>query len=186
MSDTTPEGVRGSEILLTGCRRKAEVLLKGWWTLGDGSSRLFEWKAAARIGGVIPLQGVVVAPLGCSEHGPGSYPYPIAGLIIAPDGFADAALARGNVFIPLDGEASFDHDLRATAVVRTETRDAAGPLVTVSIDKAPGRTDVHEGLRVGDAFAWGDRRGTIVRVVEPQGGKFGAIGWVEVRVSYGS
>ena len=186
MDDTTPQRVGKFAILLTGCRRKEmKVLFTGSWAIDDASSRLFEWKAAARFGGVIPFEGVVVAPLGCSERGPGSYPYPGGELMLRPDGFADLALAPGDVFIPLDGDASLDHSPRATATLEAKTADAIAPTVAVSVASDGGHT-MQRGLRARDLFVWGDRQAAIVRIVEPQGGEFGAIGWVEVRVAGGS
>jgi hypothetical protein len=159
-------------------------MFRGWWAPDDASSHLFEWKAVVRLGGVIPFEGVVVAPLGCSERGPGSYPYPMTDIIIGPDGFADLALAQGDLFIPLDGDATFDGSPQATATLEATAGDATVPSVTVSIVREGGLT-LQRGLREGDQFAWGDRQSAIVRIVEPQGGEFGAMGWVEVRVAGG-
>jgi hypothetical protein len=151
---------------------------------GDAaSSPLFEWSAMVRWGGVFPIGNAVASPLDCTEHGPGSFPFPSVTLLVAPEGFTDAGLAPGNVFIPMHGEATLDHDFKATADLDPSSDDASVPAVTVLIANGRAYPRVHRGLRAGDAFRWGNRDATVARILPTQSGKFGVIGWVEVRLS---
>ena len=89
------------------------------------------------------------------------------------------------VFIPFDGEATIDHDFHAKA--RLDGRDdVSAARVTISVVGSDSARTEHHGVGSGDTFPWGSYRAFVVRVVEPQDGRLGAIGWIQIKLSPGA
>jgi hypothetical protein len=174
-----------TDLALAGCRRQErQAMFEGASADEDAASPAFNWKATVRWGGVFPSGSVVAAVLDCTERSSAAYPFPNVGVLLMPDGFAHTMLDDGDVFIPVDGEATLGH-VRATIALEASAGDAATTAATVSVAKAPEVAKTYPGLHVNDAFQWSDRRATIVRILPPQSGTFGVIGWVEVHLSDG-
>jgi hypothetical protein len=179
-----PDPFLGASIGVTECKAKQTAVLFGFWSVQDASSRPFEWSAEVRFGGVFPSLGHVGTNMGCGNEHPQALS-PEAIVAADPDGFAWAMLDGDDVFIPLRGEATIDHAVHATAVL-DGTDSASAPRVTVSTEEPPAPPSAHRGLGLRDSFPWGGHRATVVRVVAPQDGVLGAIGWVEVSLSDGA
>ena len=179
-----PYRYRDAFVGISGCVGKETVNLFGSWGEADAEPTFFEWKAPVRVGGVFPSHAFTAASLGCVTNPP-NFPFPGVIMAFEPSDFEWAALAHEDVFIPLQGEATLDHEFRATA-----TLDSRGDASALSVSVALGAPDAsgieHHALGVGDRFAWGSHGATVVRVVEPQDGVLGAIGWVEVKLSDGA
>ncbi len=177
-----PERFFDAFVGVTACDRKdVMATLFGYWQVADAEARPFEWKADVRLGGLLPSLGHTITSVGCSIYRPQS---PLASAVVAldPDGFAWAQLEGEDVFIPFRGEATIDHEFHATAALEP-LGDAATPAVTVSVEGPHDPRTVHRGLGRGDRFPWGGYIATLVRVVTPQDGVLGAIGWVEIGLS---
>jgi hypothetical protein len=177
----SPEMFLHAHVSLTDCFPDQTALLFGAWSVEDAGARPFEWQAEVRLGGVFPSIGHVSTNLGCTDEYTQMHS-PDIGLAIDPDGFAWAKLAGEDVFIPFRGTATVDHDFHATAVVDAAGA-AAAPRVTVSVDGPDAPPTRQAGLGPGDSFAWGSYRAVVVRVVAPQDGLLGAIGWVEIALA---
>jgi hypothetical protein len=137
-----------------------------------------------RFGGVFPAFNRVGTNLGCFDEHPPAHT-PDVGVRVDPDGFSWAKLEGDDVFIPLRGKATLDHVLVAKA--RLDTGDAAlVPRVTVSVEGSGASPLAYPGLGPGDSFPWGGRRAAVVRIVAPEEGLIGAIGWVEIHLSEGT
>jgi hypothetical protein len=177
----SPEMFLHAHVSLTDCFPNQTALLFGAWSVRDAGSRPFEWQAEVRLGGVFPSIGHVSTNLGCTDEYTQMHS-PDVGLAIDPDGFAWAKLAGQDVFIPFRGTATVDGDFHATA--EFDAADAAAaPRVTVSVDGPDAPPTRHADLGRGDSFAWSSYRAVVVRVVAPQDGLLGVIGWVEIRLT---
>jgi hypothetical protein len=171
----------GDVIALDDCVANRTALLRGSWLVEDAASRPFEWEAEVRVGGVFPTRDHVATNTSCVDAHWQAHS-PDVGLAFDPPGFAWARLEGDNVFIPLRGKATIDHDFHATAVL--DGSDAAStPHVNVTVVGPEGSPTEKGGLGYGDRFPWGKRRATVVRVVAPQAGLLGAIGWVEINLA---
>jgi hypothetical protein len=165
---------------ITDCVKDAGALF-GSWQIEDADSRPFEWKANVRRGGVFPSLGHTATNLGCGFYRPQA-PLANGAVALDPDGFAWAKLERDDVFIPLGGEATIRHEFHATASL-DQPGDASIPRTTVSVEGSRAARTVYAGLGRGDRFPWGKDGATVVRVVGPQSGVLGAIGWVEIELT---
>jgi len=179
-----PEQLFGASIGITDCDDTPEdATLVGSWSVEDATSGRFEWQALAPPGGVFPSLGHLGASIGCGNlHRQVRSPMVIVAL--DPDGFAWAKLEDGDLFIPLYGKATVDHDFHATATLDAPQSPSA-PRATVYVDAPGASPTVFGNLGPGDGFSWGEHRATVVRVVAPGGGNLGAIGWVEVHLTDG-
>ncbi len=176
-----PERFFDAIVGITSCQSDGEAALFGSWRVGDAESRPFEWTAHVRRGGVFPSLGYTATSLDCGIYRPQA---PLANVIVAldPDGFAWAKLQGDDVFIPLGGEATIDHEFHASALLE-QGSDASTARITVSVEGPHDARTVHRGLGRGDRFPWGDDGATVVRLVDRQDGLLGAIGWVEIALS---
>jgi hypothetical protein len=179
--DDHGEAFFGDAMKVVDCVANQTVLLAGWWLVEDAASRPFEWEAEVRIGGVFPTRGHVATNTFCvDEHW--QMHSPDVGVAFDPNGFAWARLEGEDVFIPLRGKATIDHEFHATAVV--DPSDAASALhVRVTVEGPDASRAFSGDLGHGDSFQWGTRRATVVRVVAPEAGLLGPIGWVEIRLA---
>jgi hypothetical protein len=177
-----PEEIWGGARMGTAdCLTDQSAIIRGSWSIEDAGSRPFEWQARARRGGVLPSLGHVMAILGCGDYHPG---YDTPGFLYAfdPDGFADVMLEGDDVFIPLEGQATLDHQSHATATLETLDPEP-GTHVRISIEEPDASPLTLASFGRGDRFPWGGRLATVVRVIHPTDGLLGTIGWVEIRLS---
>jgi hypothetical protein len=168
----------GAEISLDDCTVHKGASLSGSW--GEHGARLrFQWRAPVPVDGVFPTLSHTVAFLGCAEAHPEVHS-PVALIAQNPDGLDWAELEGADIFIPLSGEATVDEAFRATAAI--EPTDGGSPLhVTVAVQGPPPAPPAqYRGLGRGDTFPWGDHRVTVIRIMPPQDGELGVIGWVEI------
>ncbi len=171
----------GDVIRLDDCAVNGAALLNGFWWVEDAGSRPFEWEAEVRVGGVFPTRGHMATNLYCDKaHGQAHTPD--VGLAFDPPDFAWARLEDDDVFIPLGGKAEIDHELHASAVLEGPNAASTGH-VRVTVVGRDGYPAVWYGLERGDDFQWGRHRATVVRIVAPQAGVLGAIGWVEIELA---
>jgi hypothetical protein len=180
-----PEGIPqllsgGAAIGVTDCTKDQTAALFGDWPDWDAGPWHFEWSAEVRVGRVFPSNGLATTVVRCFDihwqiHSP------TAKVPLATDRLAWAKLQDGDVFVPFHGDATLDYEWTATAALSDE--DGAPPRATVSIRRGDASSTPYGPLAVGDAFAWGDHRASIVRIVLPQPVMLGAIGWVEVRLA---
>ncbi len=180
--DDTYADFFGAHVGLADCRDDQTAFVYGS-RVGEESwsvtaLRTFEWEAEVRFGGVFPSEGHVATNLGCSDvHF--QFHSPFLAMQVDSDEFDWARPASGNVFIPLHGSATVDHEFAATA--RLDGRaDAPEPRVTVTIDEPHAAASRYAGLGPGDGFQWGRRLATVVRVVAPEDGIVAVTGWVEI------
>jgi hypothetical protein len=168
---------------LADCKASETALLFGSWSVADANSPLFGWEAEVRYGGVFPAFNRVGTNLGCfDEHPPGHTPD--VGVRVDPEGFEWARLEGDDVFIPFRGKATIDHAFTASAKLDIGA-SGAGSRVTVFVEGPDASLGSFPGLGPGDGFSWGGHRAAIVRIVTPQDGLVGAIGWVEIDLSGG-
>ncbi len=168
----------GAEISLDDCTVHKGASLSGSW--GELGARLrFQWRAPVPVGGVFPTLSRMVAYLGCAEAFPQGHS-PVVRIAQNPDGLDWAEPEGDDIFIPLFGEATVDEAFRATAAI--EPTDGGSALhVTVWIQgPSPAPPAQYRGLGRGDTFPWGDHRVTVIRIMPPQDGELGVIGWVEI------
>jgi hypothetical protein len=166
---------------LADCKEGETAVLFGSWSAADSSSPLFGWEAEVRYGGVFPAFHRVGANLGCFDEHPPAHT-PDVGVRVDPDDFDWARLEGDDVFIPFRGKATIDRAFIASAKLDIGP-SAAGPRVTVSVEGPDASLGSFPGIGPGDSFSWGSHRAAIVRVVAPQDGLIGAIGWVEIDLS---
>jgi hypothetical protein len=177
-----PEEIsKGARMGTADCLPDQSAIVTGSWSIEDAGSWPFEWRARVRRGGVLPSLSHVMAIIGCGDYHPG---YDSPGFIYAldPDGFDDVRLAGDDVFIPLEGEATLDHESHATATLETIDPEP-GTYVRISIEEPDASPLTLASLGRGDRFPWGGRLATVVRVIHPTDDLLGTIGWVEVRLS---
>jgi len=178
-----PDLFFGAHVGVTSCAPDQRSVLFGSWSVGDAESRPFEWEAEVRPGGVFPSLGHVGTTLGCGNEHPQA-PSPEVEVAMDPAGFAWAKLEGDDVFIPMRGTATIDHEFPARAVI-APADDGSAPRATVSVEGPDASAARHGDLGPGDSFPWGDHRAAVVRIVAPQDTLLGAIGWVEVHLSGG-
>ncbi len=171
----------GGSINLADCLTNGGAALFGSWSLDDADSHRFEWEGDVRLGGLFPTLGHVAAVVGCADEHPPMHS-PDVGVALDPDGFAGARLEGDDVFIPLRGQATLDGRFRATASLDNPGVPSS-PRVTVTVEGPGAPRTLHGGLGLGETFLWGGARARVVRVVAPQEGLLGAIGWVEISLS---
>jgi hypothetical protein len=170
-----------AKIALIDCTVHRSAFLSGSWGVEDPRV-YFEWQAEVPVDAVFPTLDQVVAYRGCAQARPQVHS-PVALIARNPDGLDWAEVEENDVFIPLSGKATIDHAFVATAGL--EATDGGAPLhVTVSIQgPQPALTAQYRDLARGDDFHWGDHRATIARIVRPQTGELGVIGWIEIELS---
>jgi hypothetical protein len=155
------------------------------WHVGNGSGRELTVVLVIHRQTVFPLPERMINLGACLPAGPdstGRVFSEYANLNInVPEYFDWVAPKRGDIYIPVGGEAILDHRFHATAVLG-EREDASdrGVSATVTITSRDAPDVVNYDLRSGDAFDLGKARATVVRVVEPIAR---AVGWVEVALS---
>jgi hypothetical protein len=170
-----------AEIALIDCTVQRSASLSGSWAI-DTPKVVFDWQAEVRVDAVFPTRGQVVAYLGCAQARPLVHS-PVARIARNPDDLGWAEVEDSNVFIPFSGKATIDDAFVATAALEA-TDGGGGPRVTVSIEGPPPTPPArHADLGRGDGFPWGDRRATVARIIPPQDGELGVIGWVEIELS---
>lgn len=179
---TEPEEIlSGARMGASDCLPDQSTIATGSWPIEDAGSPPFEWQARVRRGGVLPSLGHVIAILECEDYHPGhdspGFPY-----AFDPDGFADVMLEGDDVFIPLEGQATLDHESHATATLETIDPEP-GTYVRISIEEPDALPLTLASLGRGDRFPWGGRLATVVRVIHPTDGLLGTIGWVEIHLS---
>ncbi len=166
------------------CVAHQTVTLSGFAFIGHAPSRRFKWRAAVREHAVFPTLEELEAFTGCYQAHAEFYS-PFVSLVGVSDLVDWARLEGDDVFIPFEGTAAIDHAFYATAVL--DAPDGGGSRrVAISVAEPPLVPPKLQGhLGPGDSFVWGDHRATLVRIVEPQGGDLGVIGWVEIKLSDG-
>jgi hypothetical protein len=174
-----PEWFFGGRIGLVDCARDQTATLFGEWPDGDAGPWHFAWRAEVRVGGVFPSLGQATTITGCIDmhwqiHSP------TISLAVGPDRLAWARLEDDDVFVPFQGSAALDHTWVATAAL--EATDGAPPRIDVSVHQGDASLAAFDGLKTGDSFPWGPHRAVVFRIVPPQPGMLGAVGWVEVRL----
>jgi hypothetical protein len=170
---------------LKDCVPHRSATLFGSWPIGHVRSRRFKWQAEVHENAVFPSLGHLDVDFGCDQMNPHFYS-PFVSIVDAPDNLDWARLEGDDVFIPFDGTAAIDHAFYATAVL--DAPDGGGSQrVAISVAEPPLVPPTLQGhLGPGDSFVWGDHRATLIRIVEPQGGDLGVIGWVEIKLSEGA
>jgi hypothetical protein len=193
---SAPEDLGKARFVLVSCRpeHRRETIFRASWTTNGASPHLFEWTGVAHEYDVVPLHGEVVRLAMCSngtlnaQSGHGDYavrPGSSAVFEVGPPAFAWAAPAPGHVFVPLQGEATLDHDWQATAVFEPPVEGFPDPSVTLFLAEVH-KAEFHQlpnlylRVRAGETFEWGNRKATIVRIVEPRVDVFG---WAEVALN---
>jgi hypothetical protein len=167
------------------CVEHQKVTLSGFAFIGHAASRRFKWRAAVREHAVFPTLDDLDAFTGCHQAHPDFYS-PAVSLVGVSDLVDWARLEGDDVFIPFDGTAAIDHAFYATAVLDAPD-GGASRRVAISVAEPPLVQPKLQGhLGPGDSFVWGDHRATVVRIVEPQDGDLGVIGWVEIKLSEGA
>jgi hypothetical protein len=139
----------------------------------------------AERGTIFPMPKHLVALGACNptqtdDHG---RTFPPVGVLElrAPASFDWAAPKPGNVFIPLQGEAILDHDYHATAILDVLGDAGTSALsATITTTRPKEADDQHPHMRPMDSFRWGNRRATVVRIIEPIAK---AAGWVEIELT---
>jgi hypothetical protein len=181
--DRTHPSMTALHLELADCMASETAVLFGSWSVGSDSSR-FGWEAEVRYGGVFPTFHRVGTNLGCFDEHPPAHT-PDVGVRVDPDGYEWAKLEGDDVFIPFRGKATLDNAFAARVALDV---GAPGPVprVTVSLEGPDASLTSVANLGPGDTFSWGGHRARIVRVVAPQEGLVGAIGWVEIALSGGA
>src|ERR1019366_3023674 len=174
-----PQNIRGATIGLDSCGSSDDATFFGSWQLDDASSRAFKWRGPVRIGGMFPSRGYLASPVQCTPADR-CYPYPTTTVAVALTGSDWPKLDDDDVFIPLHGLATIDHAFHASATL-DDRGDAAGARATIFAEGVHGAKTTDAG--VGDAFPWGRSLASVVRIVEPQDGVLGPVGWVEIKLS---
>ena len=174
-----PPRFRGAYIGLDSCRTANGAALFGSWQIDGATPSAFEWKAPVRAGGVFPSRGYLATPVHCAPADR-CYPFSTTTVALFLTGFDWVEPDADNVFIPLHGVATIDHAFHASATL-DERRDAAAARATILAEDLHGAETTDAS--VGDAFPWGRYLASVVRIIEPQDGMLGPVGWVEVRLS---
>jgi hypothetical protein len=175
--DYPPDPVRpfeGTTMGVSDCTDRKGNLMYGSWS--D-----FAWEGPVRQGGVFPLRDHTILVLRCTETNLQIH-WPNVLYATDPEGLEGAVLAPGDVFVPFAGRATIDNRFVASARVEGDA-GGAPDRVTFTVEGLGFLPDVYRDLGVGDSFAWGDRRGTVVRFVAREGSTWGAIGWVEIALA---
>jgi hypothetical protein len=172
---------------ITATKFGSPCLMATSWPFWQPRAHYFRATFLAREKEVFPLRDGLVQLDWCHAIVPmrlsgGGHVHP-PGAIVLENPFEVApglALAPGDVFVPLRGDARLDSTFVATARLG-EPGSAGTPEATITVVHAPDPPIVHGGLRLGDSFAWSDRVAMLVRIVEPQPPH--AIGWIEVSLA---
>jgi hypothetical protein len=171
--------IRGAYIGLDSCGTADGAAFFGSWQVDGAPSRAFAWKGPVRTGGVFPSRGYLATPVQCTPANR-CYPFATTTVAVALTDFDWVEPDDDNVFIPLHGLATIDQAFHASATL-DERRDAAAARATILAEGLLGAQTIDAG--VGDAFPWGRYLASVVRIVEPQDGLLGPVGWVEIRLS---
>jgi hypothetical protein len=170
-----------AQVVLIGCEMNPveEMRFRAAWGHTDASEPLFAWSTTVREEEVFPLHGVLAEFIHCddSKDRNGGRPGPLVELELEPPAFAGFAPAADHVFVPFDGEATFDHDGPTTVTLDAIADAADAPSVTIHVGRAGESAHIYDHLRAGNHFPWAERAATVVRIVESRPP---LAGWVEV------
>jgi hypothetical protein len=175
----TVEEVQGASIGVDHCETDAgpAAFFGGWQVHGEQPS--FEWKGPVRTGGVFPSVGYLATPVQCTPKDR-CFPFPSSTVAVSLTGFDWATLQGDDVFIPFGGQATIERGFHATASLDAGA-DAAAARATIWAEGLHGAQTTDTAP--GDTFGWGRYLASVVRIVQPQDGVLGPVGWVEVRLS---
>ncbi|HEX4447734.1 MAG TPA: hypothetical protein VH044_13385 [Polyangiaceae bacterium] len=178
------EDLLGTRMHVANCLDGEKAILAGSWSIDDAAARPFEWEAEVRRGAIFPLPRHWATSIGCGNIHPPTFS-PAALMVRDPGGFEWAALEGDDVFIPLRGKATIDGVEARAALDGIDGGSAPRVTVSTTSTPAPHGPAARARLASGDSFAWGSHIARIVRIVEPQGGSLGAVGWVTIALSEG-